>query len=1664
MPVDDLKKLYSASSRVFSDLGTFEEFQTKMSTEQNAKKFHQAAGATFSDLGDFDSFWKRVQPEKSKLKVRTDQTFKDKFAEHLSSTGMYGSEKHIAPVIEETSAMIDSVVSGQGDWTKDVVVPLIAKGASKVMEPPVDPNKVKAVAFAGLTAAYPDLAEKTIGKAPEHTLTPLVTGDTPELSTGTQVAIGAVEAVSETATGLASPFNVALILGGRSIGGIAGRLMHAAFVADMAVGAIKSSIDAYDAYKKGDARGLTRNALHAIITAMFAGLAGRSAIKGGIKGIKEDLKRKKKPEISKDLINEITEAIKAEEKTLSPEQKQAEFQSLRTLADDINERLRIKDPQRPHPPDLELEDVGIGVLQPDIQKTPFGRDMLYRYLRNAVEEFAAGVKEIVKGTGEVLGTFGAFSEESYMRSKPHFIKAWNAFKAAGKSFPDFELSMRERFGDSVIPYLNRFKSDQVSIPNEWSTIKDDPLSKETLAAENAKTSADVAKIAQDIKPDPEFDSVFYDGIFNVLRKGMNKSIEEGINPDAYLRSIENSSPELKSYIDEFRSEMNLGRLSELEFPTSKEATEAVFSRGEVYSDRLNNLQRWFRSNAIELDNKLSDISTGRVQPTTVYEKFLTIKPKLDQAWNDARRAGVTTTEFLDAISKDMPKEAGPVLLRWIWSAPDIKVGSNLTPVEFSRIPGDRVENANIHIGYISSDGYTKSRSTVKKAANAVSAYMPLWSKIVRSIRLIPQEEANFMFDKPGVMGDFDRLSGEIRLREIDPKLPAPNGKTHLQHYINSIAHEIDHNWRLSSLGPKKFKALFPRNIPYRDRPGEILAFQTGDTIERMFEIKRTGYAARLANAVKEVAKGLQELAKGSMEVAGTLGAFSEEGYARAKPHFAAAWKEFKSANRPFWEFEREMRNSFGDEIIPYLRRFGADQGLAPGDTFNQGESQAAELEGQIEADAKFNRGLTQSLKGAFDVEAKFPNKPKTGLAAKNWFSVKEAFEEEALYKVGKPIRQMLKSKDDLPHVVLTWENPEWIKRVPEADRPRIQHAAELFGKYFLKSKQDYLDRGIRIDFKERLKSEINEMLKSAEDPRVIDQLTRQLAEVEKFNFVHIPYNMWFNSASKKNPLQAYKVLRLLNTKKRTTFRISDLLDEGVIALEDINPFEILASYGARKARDMASLDLLRAAESERLAVSLTDKGYQNYVPIPGYIAPLFKGKKVHPILADYIYDIRKSSGTDTLLRKIQSGYIASKMAAFYNFTIMPMLDSIQGIAAGSIRPTIGGAIDMFKGFKSAFTRDVEYFKAMENGASSTPYNNPFQSYLGLFDSMSKFGVDRAYMWLKRLVPGGLKTIYNASHNLSWILDRGFRMTTYNYFRRKGYSVTEAAQLAAKYHGDYASVPAKTRQALNMVFFTPTFKIVMGKLYLDMLKGAANVVRHPIKSSNMDKHYARSLIYTTVIVAAFDALMVRTFNFEREEFGRKYKRMIDTPQGLKEFVVAWNSHANMWLKYIQRAANAAGPGNTETWLASFLKSNRFELHPLYNVAYDLAQNKTAAGEQIYSRFDDNWEKAAKSLRYSMVSIVRLFETGMSPTETSDAWVKPADVNKVAADEFGKLAAIAMKPFTFQYIKGSKEQRMMYKLSKIKEDFAKDLRQNRIDRSSVKNYLEEVDEIIEEGMGK
>lgn len=697
------------------------------------------------------------------------------------------------------------------------------------------------------------------------------------------------------------------------------------------------------------------------------------------------------------------------------------------------------------------------------------------------------------------------------------------------------------------------------------------------------------------------------------------------------------------------------------------------------------------------------------------------------------------------------------------------------------------------------------------------------------------------------------------------------------------------------------------------------------------------------------------------------------------------------------------------------------------------------------------KAMSAAAADILDVEAPWKRiyAPETGFQVKNYFSMRDRWETYGLDYARQNGELFKFDKNIAPDVVLSAENPAYLNALPGELKAQVSSASQHLSSLFKAAQKEYAKRDVKLDFKERIASELSKLIDDAEaagkPAQEIAGLKQARETARRMNFVHIPSAMWFEGMLAKDPAGFSSKLKLLATQKRKTLMIKDLIDQGVINKTDIHPADVIASYSRRMGRDFALLNIVDAAVKEGKA---STKPKEGFLPAPPN-AGILRGKYLHPLLHDLVYEMTRHY--DRKIGAVESLFSITKMTAFYNPLFLPMYDMIQASMLGSVL-NIKMPKYAARAIRDVWKKSPDYFEALDNGLASKPFNNPMRSWKHMVESAKRSRGGQVFDIIKD--PNVLKTVYNASWHVAWRLDETVRMMSYNYLKEKGFAPREAAQVAARFHADYASVPAHTRRSLNKIFFTPTFKITMGKLYKDMI---GSTITGKFFRDKAGRKYARGLVTTAAILQGFDSFMISLMDFERDEWGRRYKKVVDTDEGPKEVVFTWSTPANMFLKYYYRARDSMKP-EIESPILDFIQRNIWEFHPLYRVSWQIATNDNGRGDSIVNRWDSDIDKAVKRSWYATKSIVQLLGTMDKELSTKEA------MNKFAK-ETNKTFEMITRPFAVKYMRSIEGRRKAFKLRKLNKDFQRTLFREALKgrimtEEQIQNFQEEYFQIIEE----
>lgn len=706
----------------------------------------------------------------------------------------------------------------------------------------------------------------------------------------------------------------------------------------------------------------------------------------------------------------------------------------------------------------------------------------------------------------------------------------------------------------------------------------------------------------------------------------------------------------------------------------------------------------------------------------------------------------------------------------------------------------------------------------------------------------------------------------------------------------------------------------------------------------------------------------------------------------------------------------------------------------------------------------------EGIKAKFDQEAPFKavGAPETGYNVKNYYSQRALWEQKGL-EVGKEIGKLSKEqRSEL--VLLTEKNRKFVEGTPfekaydawhKGSEEALRHLSQL---KILKDKgwpQTAIDR--LIEENEILTKKANKIKQKSAKQDFLDKIEENeeiISRLKDLKFVHIPVRYWFADKAGRDPSWGTRTLRYLARRQRKTVSIGDLVDEGFLKSEDMDMMDVVTSYYRRVGKDIALGRIIQSAINEKL---LTTKPVEGTIELPTYRFPILKGYYADPVFADYLYRFLNNVGRQGTIENVLGSV---KMMQFYNPLFLPMYDTIQATMLRGLDPKSYPKLPkhIYEGIRDIVKKTPEYWEALDNGLASKPFNNPLDSYQRMMDMLKSENKTIWAVLRKYAGPQSLRQIYNHSWNTAWMLDNLTRQISYRYLLDKGFNSREAAQIAAKFHSDYASVPPAMRRVLNHIFFTPTFKITMAKLFDEMIEGLPKTGFKLGKVSQRTKIMAKGAITTFGIIMGIDAYW-RSQGFQCDQFGRRYFKRVEVADpetgetSTKELVITWSNPANMWLKYWFRGKQALEP-DEKTGIKKALEMNKWEFHPLYRVGYELTENKDEKGDNIVNPFDSNLEKALKRGRYIFTRIVRI--TGLLDKTKVDPKAHGA-----MAKEIGQLQALIWRPFSFAYLRSPKEERIYWKVRGLERALRKQIISGKgIEESDLNEFNKQLDTLLNE----
>ncbi|MBA7541675.1 hypothetical protein ES705_33991 [subsurface metagenome] len=670
---------------------------------------------------------------------------------------------------------------------------------------------------------------------------------------------------------------------------------------------------------------------------------------------------------------------------------------------------------------------------------------------------------------------------------------------------------------------------------------------------------------------------------------------------------------------------------------------------------------------------------------------------------------------------------------------------------------------------------------------------------------------------------------------------------------------------------------------------------------------------------------------------------------------------------------------------------------------------------------------------------KAENAPDTGLAVKLYHPRRNTENKRAARHV-KSLNKLKLSDKDYQDLTSIAARPGKFYPLSKEERrkfsPGHKIARKFFDDYEAREKElGIIEEGWPLSAVNRMTNEtthIRALLTREKKPERRADLNKKLDELEKsidflkrsrIKYVHIP-RIWLEKFWEKDPAQAPKILTQF-FRERKTYDIEALgkylIENKMIEPKDMDIRRIMASYGHKVGHKIALAEIFKAAEKERMIrdydEALIKKGW-TLPHVRKY--PTLKGKMLHPVLSNVLekYFFRRGF-MPPVLGKI---FTYSKLLQFPNPLFLPMYDVYQSFWTGALTH-FKTPLFMGRAIRSMIKKDQYYWDASYWGAFSTPYTPDFKTFDKEVKSLMEKNTFMRYA--KRYI-----NPYHASWDAAWTGDNLIRMITYHYYRSRGFSLMESAQLTAKPHGDYAAIPSNTRRKLNKILFTPSFRIAMISAQSEMIGDLAKLITK--EKRNIGTAKPRSKRYTKAMARMMAGLVgslliqetvMHKLGFKTDQWGLKYVKEIDIEGERKELVVHIANPANVFLRYYHRIKGLLEYDDPDKYLA-LLNRAKWDFHPLYQLGQELISNRGVSFEPIWHPDDEPWKIWRDIGVYSLKRIVRMLEVVPGMEEAG----KRRDAYKALIKDLGKTGYV-LSAFSLPYIRNTKEQRLMYRWKKL-----------------------------------
>ena len=631
---------------------------------------------------------------------------------------------------------------------------------------------------------------------------------------------------------------------------------------------------------------------------------------------------------------------------------------------------------------------------------------------------------------------------------------------------------------------------------------------------------------------------------------------------------------------------------------------------------------------------------------------------------------------------------------------------------------------------------------------------------------------------------------------------------------------------------------------------------------------------------------------------------------------------------------------------------------------------------------------------------------------------------------------------------------------------------------------------------------INEQIVGLTNQRAVAEELKLKYSNGTFNFIPIPYIQYILNKVRLDTVYHKRTMAFLLSHKRRAVFIQDLFKKGVLDANEITIVDIISAYTASQGRDIAIAMVKQAAIEDGLLKPLLHgnnpaSGFREVRPQD---SPAFKtmttlnGKEivntqVHISLLATLASHSKVFEPTLYYRMVTT----MKLWAFGRPAVLGIYDSIQAIMAGTNATSLK---ELRRAYKDITGNTIRHQMLQLNGGQSSPLAMPSQRLMNLIKINMKHknmreGTMLMYSalydikdWynssiedIKNIKPkdadgntepginltrydtkthekralglssvmGFFNSIYHVTHDMAWSVDIFIRQISFNKLLDKGFSPAEAGYNTSLIHGQYADVPKGTRMKLNKIFFTPTYKIVMTKLYKNMITSSWKIVSQPGKANMTNKQMGIALMRLLAIRWAIDKLLTDR-GFERKEFARKYSIQVTTVKGVRDFNLSLMGPQALWDKYYNKIKKIVM--TTDPLGEELLRQFQGELTPMLRIAKDVfLQNRKENGDMVVNRLDPYPQQKIDQAKYIFKQAIQLFKPFYPDTQAPGKIKLVEDAKQQLYDDYGKLAGWFINQFAFVYYGQTERMKDIQKLKALRALLVKDPTMRRIQQFNV-----------------